>query len=267
MSQDKKREPVHPGYILRRLSECLPSDVEEFVVPTINALFAFSGQFLFKEDLEAGRIRFSGIVAYKQLASVCRCAVRTARWRVKQLRDRHQLLTWKISQHGIYFTASYSLVGNGLLNSTSAESVRDVYGKATGSVRENIEVGNGTSEVGNGLPPLSFNCQNLDKNRIEELLDKSKTETGETPATPVRTSDSKAVKPKTTGKGSSVSPVSSPTPTPVPAHPSRCSCGERSYSKWERRCQECFIKDTMSDILTPERAAKMIAEGLTVDEL
>jgi hypothetical protein len=38
MSLDKKRAPVHLGYLLRRLSECLPSDVEEFVVPTINAI-------------------------------------------------------------------------------------------------------------------------------------------------------------------------------------------------------------------------------------
>ena len=45
--------------------------------------------------------------------------------------------------------------------------------------------------------------------------------------------------------------------TPSSVSP-RCSCGKPSYSKWERCCEECVVKDTMSDILTPEKAAQMI---------
>ena len=84
---------------------------------------------------------------------------------------------------------------------------------------------------------------------------------GETPAPP-KTTTAPAKLANHTSVARSVSPT-----TPTVPSGSRCSCGNPSYSKWECRCQECFIKDTMSEILTPGRAAKMIAEGPTVDEL
>jgi hypothetical protein len=109
MSQDKKREPVHYGYLSRRLMECLPavSNREDFISPTISALFAFSDTFLTKEDLAAGRITFSGTASYDQLAAHMKADRETAKKRCEQLRERWGILDWKRSKYGISYRVSY----------------------------------------------------------------------------------------------------------------------------------------------------------------
>jgi hypothetical protein len=111
MSQDKKREPVHYGYLSRRLMACLPDvdDREDFIAPTIQALFAFSDSYLTKEDLEAGKISFSGTASFDQLAVHMKVAGGwdTAKWRCEEVRDRWGILTWKRSKHGINYKVAY----------------------------------------------------------------------------------------------------------------------------------------------------------------
>lgn len=133
-----KREPVHFGFLMRTLMKNLPTDVEEFVCPTILALHAHCDNFMLKEDLEAGRIGFAGKITYDQLAGFCKISRQAAKWRVKECRDRWNLLVWKRGKLGIYFRISYER-GNGLADSkrdVSAAYVPDKDGNSAGSVRE-----------------------------------------------------------------------------------------------------------------------------------
>lgn len=153
MRTDPNREPVHFGYINRRLMECLPADVEEFVCPTILGLLSFSGQYLKKPDLEAGRISFGGTVSYGQLAAFCKIDYETAKWRVKQLRERWGLVDWKRTKLGISFKVSYT--GNGLTDRDELELPSQVIDEIE-SGNESSESGNRLGELGNGLPTLSL---------------------------------------------------------------------------------------------------------------
>ena len=105
----KEREPVHFGYLSRRLMECLP-DVgfrEDFIAPTIQALYAHSNTYFEKEDLQAGKIHFTGTASYNQLARHMKCDRETAKDRCEMVRDRWGILSWKRTKYGISYTVSY----------------------------------------------------------------------------------------------------------------------------------------------------------------
>ena len=188
MTKDPNREPLHPAYICRRLMECLPPEADQVVAQTVIALFAFSGQYMMKPDLEAGRISFNGTVSYGQLGAFCRVHRDTAKWRCEEIRDRWHIIEWRRSQHGIRFKVFYS--ANRLTDSeesTTGESPDDAgvtlggrrtrsgYGLPDSVNRdlisessqgtdkssqgtEAIESGYRGSEVGYGYPTLSLNC-------------------------------------------------------------------------------------------------------------
>ncbi len=115
MAQDPKREPVHFGYIMRRVRECLPADITgdknkgAFALDTISGLAALSGQYLSKLDLDAGIIHFKGHCSYSQLAKFCRVSPETARWRCRQLRDRWGLMGWRRTKLGIAYAVGYEI--------------------------------------------------------------------------------------------------------------------------------------------------------------
>jgi hypothetical protein len=196
-----EREPLHPAYINRRLMECLPSDVEEFVCGTILGLFSFSGQWMTKAELEAGRIEFAGSVSYSQLAAFCKIDYETAKWRVKQLRDRWGLVSWKKLKLGIGFTVAYETVnqltdcdesetGNGLPESKSPKGhdrvtrgLRQGHESSSQVTEQSSQVISGV-ESGNGLPPLSLNCLKPTVNPSDGWVGSSK-EKPTPPALPV----------------------------------------------------------------------------------
>jgi hypothetical protein len=187
MTQDPKREPVNFGYIIRRIRECLPEEIagEEdlWVLDTITGLYALSGAYLLKEDLDAGHIKISGRCGYSQLAEFCRITREGAKKRCERIRDRYHILSWRKTKLGIQFSVRYSGVPD------STEHLRDVYEppsqvpKESSQVPRPIESGTESLESGTpAVPTLSY----LSNSSVLPVLPVFRgkdipSETGETP--------------------------------------------------------------------------------------
>jgi hypothetical protein len=211
MADHQKPEPVHYGYLMRRLMECLPpvKEREEFICSTINALAAHAGTFFFKEDLEAGVIKFDGTITFDQLAAYCKVARATAKWRLYQLRDRWNLVEWRRTKFGLSYQVRYTKANplaeaNRLANPTKANGLAETtrtdyaqaahepltsYARATHTPQFQPPSANGNSPSANdtptGSPILSSLSKEKEKNRKESSsLSLNSKDTGETPVPP-----------------------------------------------------------------------------------
>jgi hypothetical protein len=111
MADKKQREYVNPKWLLRQIMKSLPA--EQYVRSTVAALWTFSNDYIEKDDIANGTVRFSGSVSYSQLAEVLAICESTAKWRMTQLRDTHQLVEWERTNYGIKFTFGVSLSADG----------------------------------------------------------------------------------------------------------------------------------------------------------
>lgn len=163
--RDDNEKFVNPKLILRKLSEFLPpqqEDDESWVAQTVQALWAYSTDFITKEELAAGRIEFKADASYSQLGETMRCSRNTAKWRCEQLRDRYQIVHWKRTKYGCDFTLCLQSANplpdsGGLTDYLSDESSQ--LTDQSESANEAIESANGGSESANELAPLSLNCR------------------------------------------------------------------------------------------------------------
>ena len=171
-TKKEQRDYVNPRLLLRGVMKSLPA--VEYVRPTVVALWAHSNNFLEKDDVANGTVSFSGTVSYGQLADFCGIDYETAKWRMKQLRDKHELVEWERFKLGIKFTFGVRLSGNGLtevMDYLSASGLpagcqRDSSSQVT---KESSQVTEQSSQVmdgvesGNRLPPLAFDLAHLAK--------------------------------------------------------------------------------------------------------
>jgi hypothetical protein len=86
---------------------------EEWVRSTAAALWAYSNDFIEKDDIANGTVGFSGSASYSQLAKFMGTAESTAKWRMNQMRDRYELTEWERMKFGINFTFGVYLSADG----------------------------------------------------------------------------------------------------------------------------------------------------------
>jgi hypothetical protein len=172
-SKKEQRDYVNPRLLLRGVMKSLPA--VEYVRPTVVALWAHSNNFLEKDDVANGTVSFNGTISYGQLADFCGIDYETAKWRMKQLRDKHELVEWERFKLGIRFTFGVRLSGNGLTevmdylsedqraaSGSPAKSSSQVTGRSSQVTEQSSQVMDGL-ESGNGLPPLAFDLAYLAK--------------------------------------------------------------------------------------------------------
>jgi hypothetical protein len=154
-AKKEQRDYVNPKLLLRGVMKSLPA--VEYVRATVVALWAHSNNFLEKDDVADGTVSFNGTISYGQLADFCGIDYETAKWRMKQLRDKHELVEWERFKLGIRFTFGVRLLGNGLtavmdyLSDNSSQVTED----SSQVMKRSSQVMDGL-ESGNGLPPLAF---------------------------------------------------------------------------------------------------------------
>ena len=107
MAERKERDYVNPKRLLRDILKSLPP--VEYVRATVVALWMFCNDYIEKDDIANGTVSFSGCVSYSQLAEVLAIGESTAKWRMNQLRDKHQLVEWERTKFGIKFTFGVTL--------------------------------------------------------------------------------------------------------------------------------------------------------------
>src|SRR5690242_3292566 len=107
MAEKKEIKRVNPKWLLRQIMNSLPA--EAWARSTVAALWTYCNDFIQEEDIANGTVRFSGTVAYSQLAQLLAIGESTAKWRMKQLRDEYQLVEWKGTKFGIEFEITISL--------------------------------------------------------------------------------------------------------------------------------------------------------------
>jgi hypothetical protein len=110
MAENKEREYVNPKWLLRQILKSLPA--EEYVRSTVVALWMFCNDYIEKDDVANGTVSFSGSVSYSQLAEILAIGESTAKWRIKMIRDRWELIEWDRTKFGIKFTFGVSLSPN-----------------------------------------------------------------------------------------------------------------------------------------------------------
>jgi hypothetical protein len=111
MPEKKERDYVNPKRLLREIMKSLPA--EEYVRSTVAALWMFCNDYIEKDDIANGTVRFSGTVSYSQLAEVLAIGESTGKWRMNRLRDEFQLVEWERTKFGIKFTFGVPLSANG----------------------------------------------------------------------------------------------------------------------------------------------------------
>jgi hypothetical protein len=111
MTERKERDPVNPKRLLREIMKSLPA--EDYVRSTVAALWMFCNDYIEKDDIANGTVSFSGSVSYSQLAEVLAIGESTAKWRMKMMRDRWELIEWDRTKYGVEFTFGVALSADG----------------------------------------------------------------------------------------------------------------------------------------------------------
>lgn len=111
MAEKKERDYVNPKRLLRDIMKSLTA--EEYVRSTVVALWTFCNDYIEKDDIANGTVSFSGTVSYSQLAEVLAIGESTAKWRMKMIRDRWELVEWDRTKFGINYTFGVSLSPDG----------------------------------------------------------------------------------------------------------------------------------------------------------
>ena len=111
MAEKKERDYVNPKRLLRDIMKSLPA--EEYVRATVAALWMFCNDYIEKDDIANGTVSFSGSVSYSQLAEVLAIGESTAKWRIKMIRDRWELIEWDRAKFGIKFMFGVVLSADG----------------------------------------------------------------------------------------------------------------------------------------------------------
>ena len=134
MVEKKQREPVNPKWLLREIMKSLPA--EEYVRATVVALWMFCNDYIEKDDIANGTASFSGTVSYSQLAGVLAIGESTAKWRMKVIRDKWELIEWDRTKYGVKYTFGVSLPADGASHQDS-EQIEPVSqsAKRTGTSR------------------------------------------------------------------------------------------------------------------------------------
>jgi hypothetical protein len=148
------RDYVNPKLLLRGVMDSLPP--VEYVRSTVAALWAHSNNFLEKDDVTDGIVSFHGTISYGQIAEFCGVDYETAKWRMKQMRDKYELVVWERFKMGIRFTFGVRLSGNGL---TEVMDYLSDFSQVTAqpeSGNKPVQSGNRMAQSGNGLPPLAY---------------------------------------------------------------------------------------------------------------
>ena len=145
---------VHPAWIDRQIAKVCEG--KRNLAPTINALKTYSTQFFSKEDLLAGKVTFSGVVTYDQLAvslGLTRSGAKRRMERFKKL----GIVSWKVTQHGVRFMVDLSpLVAAEVALSCSPSADRGSPFSNPGSPDSPDEVALLSSEVAPKQPPLAL---------------------------------------------------------------------------------------------------------------
>lgn len=122
MAEKKERKYANPKWLLRQIMKSLPK--EAWVRSTVTALWTYCNDFIEKDDIANGTVRFSGLVAYSQLGEHLAIGESTAKWRMNQLRDKYQLVEWERTKLGIKFTFCVSLSGTSGRDEPNLEAFR-----------------------------------------------------------------------------------------------------------------------------------------------
>src|ERR1043165_1622103 len=106
---------------------------------TANALWAYSDDFIEKDDIANGIVSFGGAVSYSQIAEFCAISGSTAKWRMTQMRDKYQIVEWSRFKFGIRFIFGVRISANRLADCE----------KANGSIDREIQSVNAEGEIAN----------------------------------------------------------------------------------------------------------------------
>ena len=87
MAKHEQEERVNPKKVLRRIAECLPESLGPHLRETVFALYAYSNDILFAEDIDAGVIQFETSAAASQLAKFCGLSKSAMRKRLGELEE------------------------------------------------------------------------------------------------------------------------------------------------------------------------------------